>query len=88
MSAVNFSARVSGRLCGCEHLDVIDDETHVVVSDPDNPLVSIRGTKKLFALMAVTNDARLTTIRGNSRIRTWRSWTSPSPKVIGSIRLT
>ena len=47
---------------GAVFLHVVDDETHVVVADPDNQLVSVSGPSELFALMALANDALPTTI--------------------------
>jgi hypothetical protein len=45
------------RRSGCVHVDAVDAETHIVVSDPDDQLVSVSGANELFALMALTNDA-------------------------------
>src|SRR4051812_29733094 len=45
------------RRSGCVHVEIIDDETHIVVADPDGQLVSVSGANELFALMALTNVA-------------------------------
>lgn len=42
---------------GCVHIDVVDDEIHVVVTDPDDDVVSVSGASQLFALIALANDA-------------------------------
>ena len=42
---------------GAVFVHVVDDETHVVVADPDNQLVSVSGPSEVFALMALANDA-------------------------------
>src|SRR5215472_16541358 len=45
--------RRSGTVC----LDVIDQETHVIVADPDEQIVSVTGPNELHALEALANDA-------------------------------
>lgn len=45
------------RRSGPVHVDIVDDEMHVVVRDPDNSLVSISGTDDICALIALANDA-------------------------------
>ena len=45
------------RRCGPVSLDRVDDETHIVVTDPDGEIVSVSGPAEVFALMALANDA-------------------------------
>ena len=45
------------RNVGYAYVDHVDDETHVVVVDPDDQLVSVSGPDEVFALMALANDA-------------------------------
>ena len=45
------------RRSGTVFVHVVDDETHVVVADPDEQLVSVSGPNELHALAALTNDA-------------------------------
>jgi hypothetical protein len=44
------------RRSGPVFLDVVDDETHVIVADPDEQLVSVTGPNELHALAALAND--------------------------------
>jgi hypothetical protein len=46
-----------GRRSGPVHVEIINDEVHVVVRDPDDSLVSVSGTDELCALIALANDA-------------------------------
>ncbi|HEY2377283.1 MAG TPA: hypothetical protein VGH98_15005 [Gemmatimonadaceae bacterium] len=45
------------RRSGTVFLDIVDDETHIVVADPDEQLVSVTGPNELHALAALANDA-------------------------------
>jgi len=45
------------RRSGPVFLDIVDDEVHVVVADPDEQLVSVTGPNDLHALLALANDA-------------------------------
>jgi hypothetical protein len=45
------------RRSGTVFLDVIDEETHVIVADPDEQVVSVTGPNELHALAALANDA-------------------------------
>lgn len=42
---------------GAVSIDVVDDETHVAMRDPDGEVVSVSGNDELFALMALANSA-------------------------------
>lgn len=45
------------RRSGPVSVDVLNDETHLVVRDPDNDVVSVSGSDELHALIALANDA-------------------------------
>ena len=45
------------RQSGPVHVEIIDDEVHVVVRDPDDSLVSVSGRDEICALIALANDA-------------------------------
>lgn len=45
------------RRSGPVFLDVIDEETHIIVADPDEQVVSVTGPNELHALAALANDA-------------------------------
>ena len=45
------------RRSGPVFLDVINEETHVIVADPDQQVVSVTGPNELHGLVALANDA-------------------------------
>lgn len=45
------------RRSGAISIDRVAEETHLVVHDPDDQLVSVYGSEELFALMALANAA-------------------------------
>ena len=45
------------RRSGALSIHLVGDETHVVVADPDEQLVSVSGAEALHALAALANDA-------------------------------
>jgi len=45
------------RRSGAVSIDVVGEETHVAVRDPDGEVVSVSGDDELFALMALANNA-------------------------------
>ena len=45
------------RRSGPVSINVLNDETHLVVRDPDNEVVSVSGSDELHALIALANDA-------------------------------
>ena len=45
------------RRSGAVSIDLVGDETHVVVRDPHGEIVSVSGPAEVFALMALANDA-------------------------------
>ena len=45
------------RRSGAVSVDAVDEETQVVVCDPDGGVVTVSGNDRLFALMALANSA-------------------------------
>jgi len=45
------------RRCGAVSVHDVDEETHVVLTDPDGEMVSVSGPAEVFALIALANDA-------------------------------
>jgi hypothetical protein len=45
------------RKSGAVFTHMIGDETHIIVADPDEQLVSVTGPNELHALAALANDA-------------------------------
>ena len=53
LTATEWRERRSGPVS----IDVLNDETHLVLRDPDNDVVSVSGPDELHALIALANDA-------------------------------
>ena len=53
LTAAEWTERRSGPVS----IDLLNDETHLVVRDPDNDVVSVSGLDELHALVALANDA-------------------------------
>ena len=45
------------RRTGALAIHLVGDETHVIIADPDEQLVSVSGAEALHALAALANDA-------------------------------